>query len=143
VTLTATAAAGWHFDRWEGALVGSTNPATLLMDGNKAVTAVFVQDQYTLGLTVTGQGSVNLSPAGGTYLSGTTVTLTATASAGWPSTLGKRARRLDKPGDTADGCQQGRDGRLRADQYTLGVTVAGQGSVDLSPAGARISPGRA
>jgi len=52
VTLTATAAAGWHFNRWEGALVGSTNPATLLMDANKAVTAVFVQDQYALGLTV-------------------------------------------------------------------------------------------
>jgi len=47
------------------------------MDANKAVTAVFVQDQYTLGVTVAGQGSVDLSPAGGTYLSGTSVTLTS------------------------------------------------------------------
>ncbi|HVP12377.1 MAG TPA: hypothetical protein VMV94_14465 [Phycisphaerae bacterium] len=41
VTLTANAASGWRFDHWAGALSGSTNPATLLMDGDKSVTAVF------------------------------------------------------------------------------------------------------
>ena len=42
VTLTASAAAGWMFDRWEGDLVGSANPTSLTMSGNKSVTAVFV-----------------------------------------------------------------------------------------------------
>ena len=83
VTLTATPVAGWHFDHWEGALTGSTNPTTLLMDSNKTVTAVFVQDTYTLTVNITGQGSVALNPPGGSYLSGTTVTLTATPVAGW------------------------------------------------------------
>jgi hypothetical protein len=43
VTMTATAASGWVFDRWEGALSGSTNPTTLTMDADKTVTAVFVE----------------------------------------------------------------------------------------------------
>ena len=83
VTLTATSVAGWHFDHWEGALTGSTNPTTLLMDSNKTVTAVFVQDTYTLTVNITGQGSVALNPPGGSYVSGTTVTLTATPVAPW------------------------------------------------------------
>ncbi|MBI5864629.1 MAG: fibronectin type III domain-containing protein [Planctomycetes bacterium] len=83
VTLTANPAAGWHFDQWAGDLAGSANPATLLMDGNKSATAIFVQDQYTLTVNVTGSGSVALNPPGPTYPSGTTVTLTATAAAGW------------------------------------------------------------
>jgi len=41
VTLTATAATGWDFAGWSGALAGNANPTTLLMDGNKVVTATF------------------------------------------------------------------------------------------------------
>jgi uncharacterized repeat protein (TIGR02543 family) len=53
------------------------------MDGNKSVTAVFVQDQYTLTTNVTGLGSIALDPPGGTYLSGTSVQVTANAATGW------------------------------------------------------------
>jgi hypothetical protein len=83
VTLTANPAAGWTFDHWSGALTGSTNPATLVMDADKAVTAVFLQNSYTLTVNVTGQGNVALNPVGPTYPSGTSVTLTATAASGW------------------------------------------------------------
>ena len=83
VTLTASAAAGWYFDHWEGDLTGSTNPATLVMNANKTVTAVFLQYYYTLTTSVSGQGSVAANPAGPTYPSNTTVTLTATPDAGW------------------------------------------------------------
>lgn len=83
VTLTANPASGWYFDHWEGALSGSANPATLIMDADKNVTAVFVQYQYTLTLSVTGSGSVAANPPGPTYPSGTSVTLTATADSGW------------------------------------------------------------
>jgi trimeric autotransporter adhesin len=41
VTLTATADAGWQFAGWGGDLSGSTNPATITMDADKIVTAVF------------------------------------------------------------------------------------------------------
>jgi hypothetical protein len=43
VQLTADAASGWHFDHWSGDLSGSTNPDTLVMDGDKTVTASFGQ----------------------------------------------------------------------------------------------------
>ncbi|MGD8454665.1 MAG: GEVED domain-containing protein [Phycisphaerae bacterium] len=50
VALTADAADGWHFDHWEGSLTGSNNPANLYVTSNKAVTAVFVEDQgYDVG----------------------------------------------------------------------------------------------
>jgi hypothetical protein len=41
VTLTATASPGWNFTGWGGNLSGSTNPTTITMDSNKAVTATF------------------------------------------------------------------------------------------------------
>ncbi|MFU8861695.1 MAG: InlB B-repeat-containing protein, partial [Cyclonatronaceae bacterium] len=41
VTLTATAALGWRFTGWQGDLSGNTNPATLVMNSDKSVTANF------------------------------------------------------------------------------------------------------
>ncbi|TVQ07938.1 MAG: hypothetical protein EA364_16035, partial [Balneolaceae bacterium] len=86
VRLTAQPAEGWVFDRWEGDLTGNQNPETIVVDEEKNVTAVFVQDQpdlYTLAVQVQGQGSVSVDPAKDQYESGEQVTLTATASGGW------------------------------------------------------------
>jgi len=41
VTLQATANSGYIFTGWSGALTGTTNPATLVMNSNKSVTANF------------------------------------------------------------------------------------------------------
>ncbi|MBU0639121.1 MAG: hypothetical protein KKB50_09680 [Planctomycetes bacterium] len=41
------------------------------------------EPHYTLTINITGQGSVDLDPVGGTYLTGTDVTLTANAAGGW------------------------------------------------------------
>jgi len=41
ITLTAIPAAGWGFTGWGGDLDGSTNPITITMNGNRAVTATF------------------------------------------------------------------------------------------------------
>ena len=41
VTISATPNENWKFQRWEGDLSGSTNPATLEMSSNKVVTAIF------------------------------------------------------------------------------------------------------
>jgi len=43
VALTAEPAEGWAFLEWRGSLLGDKNPESLLMDGNKSVTAVFVE----------------------------------------------------------------------------------------------------
>ena len=41
VTLTASPAIGYEFAQWEGDAVGSANPTTITVDGDKTVTAVF------------------------------------------------------------------------------------------------------
>jgi len=41
VTLTAAPATGYQFSNWGGSLSGSTNPTTLVMNGNKTVSATF------------------------------------------------------------------------------------------------------
>jgi uncharacterized repeat protein (TIGR02543 family) len=43
VNLTANPATGWVFNHWDGDLTGNTNPTTITMTGNKAVTANFTQ----------------------------------------------------------------------------------------------------
>jgi len=86
VTLSATPSAGYQFSGWSGDLSGATNPATLTMNANKNVTATFTQiptTQYILTVNTTGSGSVTLDPTGGTYDSGTVVTLTATPNSGF------------------------------------------------------------
>ncbi|MBD3288659.1 carbohydrate-binding protein, partial [candidate division KSB1 bacterium] len=77
VTITANPDASNQFDNWSGDLTGSANPDSITMNGNKSVTANFSVIQYTLTTNVSGNGSITLDPAGGTYDAGTVVTLTA------------------------------------------------------------------
>lgn len=44
VQLIAVPAAGWRFSHWEGDLEGSKNPAEIVVDAQKSVTAVFVSN---------------------------------------------------------------------------------------------------
>jgi hypothetical protein len=93
VTLTAVANSGWVFSSWGGSLTGSQNPATIVMNSSKTVTANFVQQstttqqphRYTLTIDINPQsgGRVELNPQGGEYVEGTTVTITAVANSGY------------------------------------------------------------
>jgi uncharacterized repeat protein (TIGR02543 family) len=83
VEISATAAEGYTFSGWTGDLVSSDNPASITMTADKNVTANFTQNQYTLTVSSGGNGSVTLSPDGGTYLSGTIVTLTPVPGDGY------------------------------------------------------------
>ena len=70
VTLTATPAAGFVFSGWSGDLSGSSNPATLTMNANKNVTAVFTivsAEEFSVSSAVIGQGPIVLDPPGGVY----------------------------------------------------------------------------
>ncbi len=44
VQLTAVPDPGWSFSQWSGDLTGSANPASIVMDGDKTVTATFIQN---------------------------------------------------------------------------------------------------
>lgn len=93
VTLSATPAAGQVFSAWGGACSGTTPTCSLTMTQALSASATFVgasANQYALGVTVVGNGSVASTPAGiacgstcsATYAGGTGVTLVATPAAG-------------------------------------------------------------
>ena len=84
VTLTALPSAGWYFANWSGNASGSVNPLNVTMTGNLVITGSFLAyPTYSLGLVTNGQGGIVVSPSGGSYLSNTVVTATATAASGW------------------------------------------------------------
>ena len=77
VELTAEADEGWNFVEWKGDLRGSDNPATITIDDDKEVKAVFESNTYSLTVNVDGQGSVDRNPYRSEYEHGSTVLLTA------------------------------------------------------------------
>ncbi len=84
VQLTAEPDEGWQFAGWSGDAVGTGNTTSIVMNGNKAVTATFTQIEYTLDVTSIGAGcSVTKSPSKATYHYGEVVTLTPIAVTGY------------------------------------------------------------
>jgi uncharacterized repeat protein (TIGR02543 family) len=83
VNLEAVPAPGHCFDSWSGALSGSENPAHIVIDCHKNITANFSLVVHTLTLQLSGNGSI--TPGTGTYdyAEGTVVSLTATPRSGW------------------------------------------------------------
>jgi len=62
VQLTATPGTGSNFTAWSGAASGSTNPTTVTMTANQAVTATFTLKQWTLTASAGSNGTI--SPSG-------------------------------------------------------------------------------
>ena len=83
IQLTALPEIGWGFSHWEGDLEGTTNPATILVDSEKSVTAVFVKQEYALNIAVQGEGTVSIDPDQHIYHYGDAVTLEAIPAEGW------------------------------------------------------------
>jgi len=134
VQLEAVPNAGWSFSYWTGDLTGSQNPTTIVIDGNKTVTAVFTQNQYTLTITIIGNGTVIAAPEKTTYTYGETVTLTATADpgwsfAGWSGDITSNDNPLIV---TMDG-NKSIIATFTQDQYTLTIIIEGQGAVSKDP----------
>ena len=88
VKLTATPTGEYNFKEWTGSFNGTTNPANILMDSDKSITAVFAKREYPLSLTIIGSGTVKeeifkIASTATNYKSGTTVRLTPQPSAGF------------------------------------------------------------
>jgi uncharacterized repeat protein (TIGR02543 family) len=81
VQLTATPSVGYQFDDWSGNLSGTTNPQSLLMDGDKNVTANFKMIQFTLTYLAGAGGTIfGVTPQTVNYGdSGTAVTVVPNA----------------------------------------------------------------
>lgn len=84
VIVTAAPDAGWYFENWSGDAVGNNNPLNVTMNSNMVITGNFLPyPAYTFTLITNGQGTIALNPQGGSYLSNSVVTVTATPATGW------------------------------------------------------------
>ena len=134
VELTADPDSGWQFDHWTGGLSGSQNPDTITMDGDKTVTAHFVEAQYTLTINVNGSGSVDKDPDLPSYPYGTDVELTANPNLGWSFDHWSGALSGSQNPDTITmDDDKTVTAHFTQDHYTLTVTIDGNGSVTKYP----------
>lgn len=136
VLLTAVPATGWSFSGWSGAATGSTNPKNVTITADKSVTATFIQNQYTMNIATSGEGSVTNNPDLTSYNSGSTVQLTASPASGWTFTGWSG----DITGSTNPASVTMNSNKTltatftqNPAQYTLNINVAGEGSVTRNP----------
>ncbi len=144
VQLTAIPATGWSFSGWSGAATGSTNPKNVTVTTDKSITATFIQNQYTMSITISGEGSVTKNPDLTNYNSGYTVQLTAFPESGWMFTGWSG----DITGSTNTASVTMNSNKTltatftqNPPQYTLNINVVGQGSVTRNPAQASYDSG--
>ena len=135
VQLTATPATGWRFANWTGDLTGSTNPASITINGNKSVTARFTQNEYTLTVSTVGNGSVSRNNPG-PYHYGDVVQLTATPVTGWSfaNWTGDLTGSTNPASITING-NKSVTTRFTQNEYTLTVSTVGNGSVSRNNPG--------
>ncbi len=138
VEVYAEANVGSVFDHWEGDLNGTANPADLVMDSDKTVTAVFTDlPEYDLNVEIVGNGNVSADPSNGPYLTGTTVTLTATAQegyefSGWSGDLSGTSNQTTITMDS-DKSVTATFLEVIQPEYSLAVNIAGNGTVSVNP----------
>jgi hypothetical protein len=54
IELSARPAGGWRFQEWQGDLMGSVNPDTVIVDGPTSITAAFEEERSAVTATLTG-----------------------------------------------------------------------------------------
>ncbi|MGD9118650.1 MAG: hypothetical protein PVJ08_07985, partial [Dehalococcoidia bacterium] len=135
VQLTAVADPGWTFDGWSDDLSGSTNPETILMNGDKTVTATFTQDTYTLTVNIVGNGTVDRDDPGPYYYNDI-VELTANPDPGW-TFIGWTGdlETSDNPDNILIDGNKTVTATFTQEEYTLTVNIVGNGTVDRDDPG--------
>ncbi|NLW84237.1 MAG: cadherin-like domain-containing protein [Phycisphaerae bacterium] len=133
VSLTAAPNTGYTFANWSGNATGTANPISITMDGNKAVTANFTQNTYTLGITAT-NGSVTKRVNGvittaTSFAHGTVVSLTAAPNTGYTfaNWSGSASGTANPVSITMDG-NKAVTANFTQNTYTLAITAT-NGSV--------------
>lgn len=136
---------GWTFEGWSGDATGDTNPLRLVMDGDKELTARFVEAPGTHTLTVGVSGNGATAPAAGAraYAAGSRVQVTAIPARG--ATFSEwRGAATGRDNPVTVSMDEDREVTAvftpeTATSHALTVTVVGNGSTSPS-AGAHAYP---
>jgi hypothetical protein len=145
VTLEPVPADGWEFSGWTGANAGELvenqdGTWSLLMNGDKVVTASFTQYAYDIAVTVVGQGSVEKTPEP-LYLAGDVATLRPIPAPKWrfANWTGPDSGKLVDNGDGTWSVTMYRDRAVTANfqqfEFDVVVTLVGRGVVRKTPEG--------
>ncbi len=148
VSLTAHPYSGYTFDHWGGSASGYSSSTSVTMNSNKSVTAYFEEiqpEQYTLSVSSSPSSGGYVSPSGGTYDDGASVTLTAHPYSGYT---------FDHWGGSASGYSSSTSVTMNSDksvtayfeeiqpeQYTLSVSSSPSSGGDVSPSGGTYDEG--
>jgi hypothetical protein len=150
ITLRATPDPGGVFVRWIGGCDGTNPTCSFVVQESETITAIFdrvgAANTFPLAVGTMGSGTVTSSPGGiscGTvcsaqFVSGTSVTLTATPAAGWAfSSWGGACAGTGSCTITMDGPKSVTATFIQtaAQTYPLAVAKTGDGSVTSIPPG--------
>ncbi len=130
VNLTAIADAGWIFSGWSGDLTGSDNPDIITIDGDKTITATFVQDEYALTISTVGNGAVSINITQPTCHHGEVVQLiaipaTGCSFSGWSGDFTS----MDNPASITVTCDMAVTATFTINQYMLTVVQGEHGTI--------------
>ena len=145
VQVTATPANGYSFGQFSGALTGTTNPQTITLSANSTVTATFVQGtSCTLTTSVTGSGSISLSPTGTVFSCGTPITVTAVPATYYSLTgFSGAITGTTNPQTFTLNANASITAAFSQTSFPINITIVGPGTVTANPAdsGSGYAPG--
>jgi hypothetical protein len=84
ITVNASVNAGWYFQNWteNGTVVSTSSSYQFAVSGNRSLIANFIQQTYAIA-TSSNPSNGGTTTGDGTYLYGSTITVNASANAGW------------------------------------------------------------
>lgn len=134
VVLNATPSTEYTFFAWSG-VSGSSASTSIVMDSDKAVTAVFTKKRYALNISIEGEGEVNekIIKAGVStdYNSGTIIELSASPAIEWIFVEWKGDfSGVENPTQISIDKPKNITAVFEKKQYPLSIVIDGNGSVE-------------
>ena len=134
VVLNATPSTEYTFFAWSGVSVSSAS-TSIVMDSDKAVTAVFTKKRYALNISIEGEGEVNekIIKAGVStdYNSGTIIELSASPAIEWIFVEWKGDfSEVENPTQISIDKPKNITAVFEKKQYPLSIEIEGNGSVE-------------
>jgi hypothetical protein len=134
VSLKAVPLAKYAFTGWSGAATGTKDTVSIVMNGNKSVSAAFarVYPKYTLSISTLTSGTITANPSAASYDSGTSVGLKAKAnSTNIVMDANKTISAVFKPATSVIVPLQNSD-RIRLRSNQLSIRLESKGATEFS-----------